>query len=112
MIKIIKQILYRSIENNEISYQKMKEMINKSKIYLIDVRRSQEFEEGHLDGAINIPVYNIKQNIEKLVKNKDENIILYCSSGYRSKEAKDILEDLGYENVYNLEGGLDKIWIK
>ena len=112
MIKIIKQILYRSIENNEISYQKMKEMINKSKIYLIDVRSSQEFEEGHLDGAINIPVYNIKQNIEKLVKNKDENIILYCSSGYRSKEAKDILEDLGYENVYNLEGGLDKIWIK
>ena len=112
MIKRIRKILYRSIENNEISYKKMIEMMKNSKIYLIDVRSSQEFDEGHLDGAINIPVYNIKKDIGKIVKNKEETIILYCSSGSRSKEAKKILENLNYENVYNLKGGLDKIWIK
>ena len=63
MIKKIRKILYRSIENNEISYKKMTDMLKNSDIYLIDVSSNQEFEEGHLDGAINIPVYNIKKDI-------------------------------------------------
>lgn len=112
MIKKIKEFLYRSIDSNEISYKKMIELMKNSNFYLIDVRSSQEFEEGHLDGAINIPVYNIEKNIEKIIKNKTDIIILYCSSGYRSKEAKEILENLGFENVYNLKGGLNKIWVK
>ena len=90
----------------------MMDMMKNSNINLIDVRSSQEYEEGHLDGALNIPVYQIDKEIEKFVDNKEDTIILYCSSGYRSKEAKDILENLGYENVYNLKGGLDRIWIK
>lgn len=112
MIKKIKNFWYRSIENKEISYKKMMDMIKNSNINLIDVRSSQEYEEGHLDGAVNIPVYQIDKEIEKFVSDKEDTIILYCSSGYRSKEAKDILENLGYENVYNLKGGLDRIWIK
>lgn len=90
----------------------MMDMIKNSNINLIDVRSSQEYEEGHLDGALNIPVYQIDKEIEKFVDNKEDAIVLYCSSGYRSKEAKDILENLGYENVYHLKGGLDRIWIK
>ena len=112
MIKKIKNFWYRSFENKEISYKKMMDMMKNSNINLIDVRSSQEYEEGHLDGALNIPVYQIDKEIEKFVDNKEDTIILYCSSGYRSKEAKDILENLGYENVYNLKGGLDRIWIK
>ena len=90
----------------------MTEMIKNLNINLIDVRSNQEYEEGHLSGAINIPVYNIENEIEKKVKNKNDIIILYCSSGNRSKEAKKILEKLGYENVYNLKGGIEKIWIQ
>ncbi len=112
MIKKIKRILYRSIENKEISYKKMTEMMKTSNINLIDVRSSQEYEEGHLDGAINIPVYNIENKIVNIVKNNSNIIILYCSSGHRSKEAKNILENLGYKNVYCLKGGIDRIWIK
>ncbi len=112
MIKTIRKILYRNIENNEISYKKMTEMMKNSNIYLIDVRSSQEFDEGHLNGAINIPIYNIEKDIEKIIKNKKEIIIIYCSSGYRSKKAKEILEKLGFENVYNLKDGLNKIWVK
>lgn len=112
MIKTIRKILYRNIENNEISYKKMIEMMKNSNIYLIDVRSSQEFDEGHLNGAINIPIYNIEKDIEKIIKNKKEIIIIYCSSGYRSKKAKEILEKLGFENVYNLKDGLNKIWVK
>ena len=111
MLKRLKKILYRSISNDEISYEELNKMTKEKQVYLIDVRSSQEFEEGHLDGAINIPVYNIENEINKIVKNKSNIVILYCSSGTRSKRAKSILEKMGYTNVYNLKDGIDKIWV-
>ena len=112
MIKKIKRIFYRSIENKEISYKNLKELMKNKTVYLIDVRSNQEYEEGHLDGAINISLYNIEKQIGNYVKNKTDIIILYCSSGGRSREAKRILENLGYEEVYNLKGGIDTVWIR
>lgn len=112
MIKKIKRIFYRSIENKEISYKNLKELMKNKTVYLIDVRSNQEYEEGHLDGAINISLYNIEKQIGNYVKNKRDIIILYCSSGGRSREAKRILENLGYEEVYNLKGGIDMVWVR
>lgn len=112
MIKKIKRIFYRSIENKEISYKNLKELMKNKTVYLIDVRSNQEYEEGHLDGAINISLYNIEKQIGNYVKNKTDIIILYCSSGGRSREAKRILENSGYEEVYNLKGGIDMVWVR
>lgn len=112
MIKKIKRIFYRSIENKEISYKNLKELMKNKTVYLIDVRSNREYEEGHLDGAINISLYNIEKQIGNYVKNKTDIIILYCSSGGRSREAKRILENLGYEEVYNLKGGIDMVWVR
>lgn len=112
MIKKIKRIFYRSIENKEISYKNLKELMKNKTVYLIDVRSNQEYEEGHLDGAINISMYTIEKEILNYVKNKNDLIILYCSSGGRSREAKKTLENLGYQNVYNLKGGIDTVWIR
>ena len=103
MIKKIKRIFYRSIENKEISYKNLKELMKNKTVYLIDVRSNQEYEEGHLDGAINISLYNIEKQIGNYVKNKTDIIILYCSSGGRSRQAKEILGRLGFKNVYNLK---------
>ena len=111
MVNFLKRVWNRSANNN-ISYEDLKELMRNKEIYLIDVRSGQEYEEGHLDGAINIPVYNIENEIQKKVKDKKETIILYCSSGSRSKKAKNILEKLGYTEVYNLKEGIDKIWIR
>lgn len=111
MVNFLKRVWNRSANNN-ISYDDLKELMRNKEIYLIDVRSGQEYEEGHLDGAINIPVYNIEHEIQKKVKDKNETIILYCSSGSRSKKAKNILEKLGYTEVYNLKEGIDKIWIR
>ena len=47
--------------------------------------------------------------LNKILPNKQQTIITYCSSGSRSKEAQERLENMGYENVYNLKGGLDAI---
>ena len=101
MFKKIKQILYRSLETKEISYKRLKEIIkNNPKALIVDVRSKQEYNEGHLDSAINIPLHDLEKQLDKL-PGKNETTILYCRSGHRSRQAKEKLEKLGYENIYN-----------
>ena len=73
-----------------------------NKAVVIDVRTGSEFASGYINGAINIPV----DNISSVNYDKDTVIILYCASGTRSAQAAQTLVDLGYTNVYNLDGGL------
>lgn len=80
----------------------MEEIINKYPTIIVDVRSEQEFKEGHINGAINIPLYKVKSDFQKKIKNKNEYIVLYCTSGIRSKKAQNILISMGYTNVYNL----------
>ena len=82
--------------------------LNKNKnCIVIDVRSKQEYLEGHLNGAINIPLNKIKEQVEFKIPNKQQDIILYCQSGIRSMKAASILERLGYRNIKNLKGGLN-----
>lgn len=91
----------------DISVEEMKKIIQNNKVILLDVRSIQEFNEGHLNGAINIPLYDLNSStIEKIIKNKQDFIITYCSAGIRSKKAVKILKNMGYKNVYNLKEGV------
>ena len=85
------------------------ENINLIEYKIIDVRSKNEYRENHLTGSVNIPLSDIKQKIEKIVPNKDRKILLYCQSGLRSKKAIRILEKLVYNNLYNLNGGIENI---
>ncbi|MCI8620886.1 MAG: rhodanese-like domain-containing protein [Clostridia bacterium] len=78
-------------------------------VTLVDTRSPQEFAENRLNGAINIPEYEIAKKACNLLPNRDAIIVLYCQSGERSKKAYFILSKLGYSNLYDLEGGLDNI---
>lgn len=110
MLERIKRIFYRSMDGKEINYCQAKRMIAQDpNVILLDVRSKQEYEEGHLSGSIPLCLYDICKQANKVLPNKEQTIIIYCSSGNRSKEAQKILEDMGYENVYNLKGGLDNI---
>ena len=71
---------------------------------LIDVRTAEEFNEGHLDNAINVSSTVIKFNIKAHVTDLETPIIVYCRSGRRSTESADILVNLGYKNVYDMGG--------
>ncbi len=73
---------------------------------IIDVRSPQEYKEGHIDGAICIPDYQIKREAPKKLINKEELIVVYCSTGHRSQKCQRILENLGYINVYNVYEGI------
>ncbi|GEA49975.1 phage shock protein E [Vibrio inusitatus NBRC 102082] len=71
---------------------------------VIDVRTSQEFNGGHLDNAVNIPVADLSRADLSFVE-KNDHIVVYCRSGNRSGNAKQILLTKGYKHVHN-GGGL------
>ncbi|WP_284140383.1 MULTISPECIES: rhodanese-like domain-containing protein [unclassified Virgibacillus] len=76
------------------------------KAQLIDVREPQEFERGHILGARNIPLTQLKQRLIEL--RKDKPVYLYCQSGSRSARAAQLLHKKGYEDVNQLKGGFKK----
>ena len=69
---------------------------------VIDVRTIEEYNTGHIKGAINIPL----DTIDTINYDKDTTIIVYCATGVRSLQAVNTLSDMGYKNLYNLDGGM------
>jgi sulfur-carrier protein adenylyltransferase/sulfurtransferase len=71
----------------------------------LDVREPDEWQEGHLPGALHVPRGNLESRIESLVPDKDREIVVYCASGNRSAFAAKALGELDYTNVWSLAGG-------
>jgi phage shock protein E len=77
---------------------------------VIDVREPEEFSEGHVDGAINLPPSALLSGTKELdAIAKDAKIIVYCRTGSRSNVAKQILESMGYADITN---GINKDQVK
>jgi rhodanese-related sulfurtransferase len=76
---------------------------------LIDVREDNEWDAGHASGAIHLGKGVIERDIEVAVPDKSTEIILYCGGGYRSALAADVLQEMGYTNVWSMAGGW-KAW--
>ena len=92
----------------QITANQAKELMEKETGYIIiDARTQEEFDEGHIEGAILIPEYEISQIAEKELPDKDRLILVYCRSGRRSKIASQALVDLGYTNVKEFGGIID-----
>ena len=77
---------------------------NMRKGQLVDLRKKEEFDQGHINGARNIPFVMLTRNPGKL--RRDLPIYLYCEKGKVCKRAALVLYGKGYENIYQLEGGL------
>ena len=78
--------------------------IDKEKTILLDVRHPSEFKQGTIEGAINIPVDELRDNLDKIPKNKK--IILFCKQGLRGYIAYRILVQKGFKDIKNLSGGI------
>lgn len=81
-------------------------LIEKNHVVVIDVREPNEIKNKEFPNSINIPINNISEKIQEIVPDKEQPILVYCSSGSRSIFACQILADYGYNKVYNLQGGL------
>lgn len=74
---------------------------------ILDTREQDEFDEGHIPGAILIPYTEIEERSEEMLPDKDAQILVYCRSGRRSKIAAESLAKLGYTNVKEFGGIID-----
>ena len=82
-------------------------MDSESGYIIIDARTHEEYDQGHIPGAILIPEYEIANRAEKELPDKNQLILVYCRSGRRSKIAAEELVKLGYTNVKEFGGIID-----
>lgn len=95
---------------DQISYVEAREIMKENPLtMLLDVRSKQEYDEYHLDGAVCIPTYELANEILKVTINKEQPIICYCQSGARSRKAVNLLKQMGYQNLYEIRGGIDNL---
>ena len=73
----------------------------------IDVREDVELEFGVIDGAMHIPVQSVPGQLNELEQYKDETVVLLCRSGRRSDQVGGFLEEMGFKDVINLDGGMN-----
>ena len=92
----------------QIAAEQAKTIMDTEKDYvIIDARTEEEFAEEHIENAILIPEYEIKDRAEKEMPDKEQLILVYCRSGRRSKIASEELVKLGYTNVKEFGGIID-----
>lgn len=89
-----------------ILYDNAMKLIKNNDVVIIDVRDKYDDKSKTIPGSINITNNELISKIKLIVSNKNQPILVYCSSGSRSIFACQILADLGYNKVYNLQGGL------
>ena len=101
-------------ENNQeavyvnITAEEAKQIMDSEEGYVIlDVRTQEEYDQGHIPGAILIPDTEVEVTAEEVLTDKDQLLLVYCRSGRRSKLASEILVELGYTNIKEFGGIID-----
>ena len=82
------------------------QLINHDDAVVVDVREENEYLKGHIVNSIHVPLGYLNERMKELEKYKDKPIIVGCRSGQRSGQACATLKKNGFENVYNLSGGV------
>jgi rhodanese-related sulfurtransferase len=95
----------------EVTVAETLKAVNGGEARLIDVREDNEWAERHAKGADHLGKGIIERDIEKLVPDKDAELILYCGGGYRAALAADSLQKMGYTNVASMAGGW-RAWLE
>ncbi|RBQ24253.1 Thiosulfate sulfurtransferase GlpE [Candidatus Methanobinarius endosymbioticus] len=96
------------MNNKEITPEEAKsELKENNDIILLDVRTKEEYDEKYAPNCILIPLNELSDKVLDKIKNKKQEIIIYCRSGRRSKKALEILNKSRYTNISFIEGGID-----
>ena len=97
----------------QIAQQDLLTALNKAEnnIVIIDVRTPDEYNQGHIAGAINVSHDTIEDNLATLAKYKSNSVVVYCRSGRRAAFAESILSENGFKNLQHLTGDMNG-WLK
>ena len=92
----------------QVSVEEVREVVEVGgDVKVVDVREPDEWEEGHIPGATHIPRVLLELQSAMLLPDKDARIVVHCARGGRGALATKTLQEMGYGNVANMEGGLD-----
>lgn len=91
----------------KMSLMQATQLMNQDKTVVVDVRAKADFKQGHLLGAKNIPVADLKDNLQVISKDKSVPVLIYCQMGMTSHTAGKQLLDAGFTEVYSLAGGVN-----
>ena len=90
---------------HKISAEEAYEMMASQEVVVVDVRTREEYDGGHIPGAVLLPVGTIDETAAaEVIPDKDSTVLVYCRSGNRSKTASSKLAELGYTNIYEFGG--------
>lgn len=92
--------------NNITIEEAYQNIMDKKYLSIIDVRSKVEFEEGHIEGSINIPHDELLDKIHDLKQYCDRPVLVYCRTGERSEAAADLLQKQHFTKVDNMENGI------
>lgn len=89
----------------QISQEEAKEMMDNQEVLILDVREQDEYDSGHIPGAVLLPVGSItEESAAEVIPEKDATVLVYCRIGNRSKTAAKTLAELGYTGIYEFGG--------
>jgi len=97
----------KSTAYKQVNVDQLTRLVNQQNAQLIDVRPKEAFAEGHIVNAINLPLEDINAGKVKLDKLKKKPVIVYCQVGRSSAAASKKLNEAGFEQVFNLQGGIN-----
>jgi rhodanese-related sulfurtransferase len=106
-IELVNDEMNNKTEYKKISSEEAKEIIDSEDTVVLDVRTQDEYDSGHIEQAVLLPVTEIEKRAFDVLTNKDEKILVYCRSGNRSATASKLLIEMGYTNVYDFGGIID-----
>jgi rhodanese-related sulfurtransferase len=100
-------LVWQSMEGRgtTVSSLQATQLINQDKAVVMDVRPANEFAQGHVPGAMNVPLSELPLKIGQLNKYQSKTVILVCASGMQSRKARSQLKKIGFNEVYVLNGG-------
>jgi len=100
----------QSSQLKSITSDQLTRLVNQQNAVLVDTRSPEHFQAGHIVNAVNIPVNELDQASKKLPKGKKRPVVIYCHSGRTSMKACQQLEKQGFEQIFNLKGGINA-WV-
>lgn len=92
-------------EYKDVSIEEAKGLIDNKDVVILDVRTTEEYQEGHIPNATLIPLQELESRLDEL--DEHQTYLVVCRSGNRSAQASDLLTNNGFSNIYNMTGGMN-----
>lgn len=106
ILLILLLVSYSKSSSKMLGVQQATLLINRENATVIDVRAKADFNKGHILGSVNIPTSKIEEGAKGLPKDKTTPLLLVCQTGVTTAGVAQKLQQMGYENLYRLQGGI------